>query len=185
MYGNLSNSVGRSRDSHETESKEADNRRSCRSLHISGTDSRPSRDYEFRRFELGALILRFWAFVLRGGGGGGGGCGRVVEKEDPGLVKLTVRFWQYLPPRAIIGHCPVMISCFHPLVPEFIVAVAILCKIMIFSSMFTFTKNPLTYGNLLVSSLNLKSRVRLEIKGGDSFTAHTVQKTDKGHPNHL
>ena len=56
---------------------------------------------------------------------------------------------------------------------------------MIFSSIFTFSEKPLTYGNLLVSSLNLTSRARFEINGGDSLTAHAAYKNWQGTPKSL
>ena len=56
---------------------------------------------------------------------------------------------------------------------------------MIFSSILTFSEKPLTYGNLLVSSLNLTTRVRFEIKGGDSLTAHAAYKNWQGTPKSL
>ena len=60
--------------------EEEDNRRCCRSLHISGRDSR------FPPFgaERGALDSGFAILSLCGKRSG------VVEKEDQGLVKLTV-----------------------------------------------------------------------------------------------
>ena len=56
---------------------------------------------------------------------------------------------------------------------------------MIFSSILTFSEKPLTYGNLLVSSLNLTTRVRFEIKGGNSLTAHAAYKNWQGTPKSL
>ena len=56
---------------------------------------------------------------------------------------------------------------------------------MISSSILTFSEKPLTYGNLLVFSLNLTSRVRFEIKGGDSLTARAAYKNWQGTPKSL
>ena len=56
---------------------------------------------------------------------------------------------------------------------------------MIFSSILTFSEKPLTYGNHLVSSLNLTTRVRFEIKGGNSLTAHAAYKNWQGTPKSL
>lgn len=70
--------------------KEGDNRRSFRSLQISGRDNRPSRDSRFSSFraERGGSGFAILSLCFKGWGKGGA----VVVKKDQGLVKLTVRF---------------------------------------------------------------------------------------------
>ena len=66
--------------------EEEDNRRCCRSLHISGRDSRfPPFGAERGALDSGFAIL---SLCFKGGGKRSA----VVVKEEQGLVKLTVRF---------------------------------------------------------------------------------------------